>query len=270
MSEIVEPKVAFYLRIKANCIKQTFAIIKSLVYNVTMLVTSAGITFVNIDRFQSSGHEIFLASEKIAEQGDIFYVHTPETGPATPIILVFDATILYQNLKRVNRNDFFEMWYHFDGAPVLSMRIKGEPGVSYIQIHSKDAPIYHCDVKGKTPNVIVNSKVFSDICTACHNVKCCKLKIEGYANSAVFRGINTNKISLYDHPVGTTNPWCEKVIEANIISQVFKPLNKLSVISSKGDLSLYFDKGQVIISSQIDRYGTYLITIPKAEETSTK
>lgn len=265
MTDIAEPKVAFYLRIKANCIKQTFAIIKSLTSKVTMLVNVFGITISTMDRYKSSGHEIFLSSDKISGDVDCFYINEEEDGKPPLHILAFDPTILYQNLKRVNRNDIFELWYHLGGSAVLSMRIKNERGVSYIPLQSHDS-CYKCNIASKTPNVILNSKVFSEICTTCHNIKCSKLKIEGYTSQAIFKGIDTDKTSLYECPVGTFDQCSKKTVEANLISQVFKPLNKFSAISNKGNLSFYFDTNQIVIQSEIDRYGTYLITIPKAED----
>lgn len=271
------PILAFYVRFQGYYFKQVFTIIQSLATQVDMHVDSTGINIAFPDRYKNSGHKIFIERSKIIAEGgsNSFVLHKDSNGVELPLTIAFDPTIFHRILKRINKSDNLEMGYWYNTEHKLVVKIRDEDAHSFVPLLTSNSTMYSCSVGEHPPNVVINSRNFSGICTSCHNEKCSTLKIIGCAASASFIGMNSDKIALYEHTVWNRQTYDARetyplIVEASLPSHVFRSLNKFSTISSNGDLSLYFSPTQVIIVSNIGSYGSYLITIPRMTNDSEK
>jgi hypothetical protein len=182
--------------------RNTIGIIKSETENATMVLSPEGIEISFMNTSKCAIHNIKLNKKEFTSYSYNIRDEKGDLVDSYPI--AFETNEMFNTTKGIGRRDGIRIyWLPGDNKiniqPIkMTAKDPGRAGALFVKILTIEHLRY--DVAGTypvEPNVRVQAKDFSDICSQANTLKCAYLEIIGHANGVTFKGILSNQTVAY-------------------------------------------------------------------------
>jgi hypothetical protein len=177
--------------------RNTIGIIKSETDYVTMIVSNDKIEISFLNTSKCAVHKIILYPQEFTMYR--YNIKDNDGNLMDEYPITFETNEMFNTTKGIGRKDGIRLYWLAGDKKINVQPIKtstkdpGRAGALFVKILSMENTRYEIGDYNNEPNVRVQAKDFSDLCSQANTLRCTNLEIVGHNNAVTFKGILANQ-----------------------------------------------------------------------------